>query len=170
MKKIKNLFFKNIKSVVAFIIGVIISGGVVYAATLFTATQVTYNNSNSGSQSTTVEGALDELYTMANNIVPIDPDTFMTNSTKTVYASSKGVCIKRKNKLHCLKINNWNEEKDHIKQIFSDTNCIDYSSEVQCNGASDFNCSVINGGPVRCDDRSSLMSCTVYPNRSITCY
>ena len=66
MKKLKSFIKSNIKTVVAFILGLIISGTSVYAATiLYNANQVGYDNTSSGLTSTDVQGALDELYTKA---------------------------------------------------------------------------------------------------------
>ena len=66
MKKIKELFKKNIKLVIGFILGGIVFGtGAVYAATTLLSQSVYYNNSTSGASSTNVQGALDELYTRA---------------------------------------------------------------------------------------------------------
>lgn len=67
MKKIKELFKKNIKLVIGFIVGGIVFGTVgVYAATTLLSQSVYYNNSTSGATSTNVQGALDELYTRAS--------------------------------------------------------------------------------------------------------
>ena len=44
-----------------FIIGIIVSGTCVYAATLYEAVEVAYDNKNSGSSSSNVQGALDDL-------------------------------------------------------------------------------------------------------------
>ena len=53
-----------------FIIGIIVSGTCAYAATLYEATEVAYDNTNSGSSSTDVQSAIDELYEKANNMEP----------------------------------------------------------------------------------------------------
>ena len=67
MKKIKNFLKNNIKLFVGIIIGIIISGTSVYAATiLFNSNQVGYDNTSSGMSATNVQDALDELYTKAN--------------------------------------------------------------------------------------------------------
>ena len=66
MKKIKEIFSKNTKVIIAFIVGIIISGPTVYAATTLLSQSVYYNNTNSGATSTNVQGALDELYTKAH--------------------------------------------------------------------------------------------------------
>ena len=53
---------KNNRFIIGFIFGIIVSSGIVYAATYISSTYVTYT---SNSQST-VEGALDDLYTKSN--------------------------------------------------------------------------------------------------------
>ena len=168
MKKVKKFLLKNIKPVLAFILGIIISGIGVYAAILYASSDVGYDNTGSGLTSTNVQDALDELYTKAQNMVPIDPDTFQTNTAKTVYASSKGICIKRNNKLNCFKINNWAEEQNHIQQVFSDVSCDVDSSSVGCS-ASDFFCGVDSHGLVFCRDISDLSHCIVSSDGSVGC-
>ena len=169
MKKIKSLFKKNVKLVIGIIIGGVVLWTLgVYAATILASNQVVYDNSSSGISATNVQDALDELYTKAKNMVPIDPNTFNTNTAKTVYASSKGVCIKRNNKLNCFKINNWAEEQTHIQQVFSDISCNVYSSYVICSAA-DFNCLVYSYGRVYCRDRSDYSNCGVDADGSLNC-
>ena len=45
-----------------FILGIVVSGTCVYAATLYEATEVAYDNSSSGTSNVNVQTALDELY------------------------------------------------------------------------------------------------------------
>ena len=168
MKKIKSFIKNNIKIVIAFILGLIISGIGVYAAILYASSDVGYDNTGSGLTSTNVQDALDELYTKAQNMVPIDPDTFKTNTAKTVYASKLGVCIKRNNRLNCFKINNYEEEKDHIQQVFSDISCYVASSYVGCD-ASDMGCNVYSYGGVYCIGRSDDSPCYVNEDGSVNC-
>ena len=52
---------------IGLILGLIISSGIVYAVTLYQAREVAYDNSNSGSNSTDVQSAIDELYEMASD-------------------------------------------------------------------------------------------------------
>lgn len=67
MKKVKRFLIGNIKTVIAFVLGTLISGVTVYAATVIAASQVGYTPpSGSGISSTNVQGAIDELYTRAN--------------------------------------------------------------------------------------------------------
>ena len=165
----KKIIKDNLKIIVAFILGIIISGTGVYAATiLYNGDQVSYDNTSSGMTATNVQDALDELYTKANNMVPIDPNTFETNAAKTVYASSKGVCIKRNNKLNCFKVNNLVEEQNHIQQVFSDISCSVLSSTFRCD-ASDFCCDIDSDGRVRCIDNSDTSGCYVSSAGSVGC-
>ena len=160
----KNFIKNNIKVVTAFIIGGVIFGGTTLVLAAVGANQVTYTNNGQS----TVQGALDTLYTKANNMVPIDPDTFQTNSANTVYASSKGVCIKRNDKLNCFKINNWTEEQNHIQQVFSDINCDVDDMRVNCY-ASDFDCDVFSDGYVSCRDCYDFSRCFVNSDGSVNC-
>ena len=65
MKKIKQVIKMNIKIILGFILGLIWSGGVVYATAngyLFDSDEVSYDNTSSGLESENVQDALDELY------------------------------------------------------------------------------------------------------------
>ena len=127
MKKIKKLLKKNIKLIIGIIIGAVVSGGTVYAATVLAASQVSYTKN---SQST-VDGALDTLFTRANTW--IDPSTIQTNSNGKMFASSKGIVIRRNGTTHFIKANNWSVEKNHIQQVFSDISCdVDSDGSVSC--------------------------------------
>lgn len=53
---------KHYKFILGIVIGLIISGIVGYAATTISSANVSYNNSNSGLKSSTLQGAIDELY------------------------------------------------------------------------------------------------------------
>lgn len=66
MKKIVNKIKQNAKVITAFVLGAILTGGTVYAATVLPSSQVGYNNSASGLAATDVQGALDELYARSN--------------------------------------------------------------------------------------------------------
>ena len=172
MKKIKKFLLGNIKTVVAFILGIIISGTTVYAATiLFNSNQVGYDNTSSGMSATNVQDALDELYTKANTWINpsyIDFTTLAKNTNKTILASKNGICIKRNNKVSCFKVNNWSEEQNHIQQVFSDVSCFVTSSNVNCS-ASDFRCGVGSDGGVNCYDDSGYSGCYVGADGSVSC-
>lgn len=69
MKKISSFLLNNKKFFLGIIIGIIISGGTVFAATiLFASNEVSYDNTNSGMSATNVQDALDELYTKTSKI------------------------------------------------------------------------------------------------------
>ena len=65
MKKLKEFGKKNIKVLVAFVIGLMLSGVGVYAATYINSENVAYDNSSSGLSATNMQDALDEAYTNA---------------------------------------------------------------------------------------------------------
>ena len=58
---------KNYKILIAFILGLTISGIGAYAAVTIASSSVSYDNSSSGAEATDVKGALDELYSLANS-------------------------------------------------------------------------------------------------------
>ena len=167
MKKLiknKNILF----GIIGLILGVSITGVVAYSVY---ANKVTYDNTQSGLQSTEVQGAIDELYTKANTWIDpsyIDFTTLATDANKTILASKNGICIKRNNKVSCFKVNNWSEEQNHIQQVFSDISCNVDSSYVYCN-ASDFFCIVYSNGYVGCRDSSDRSDCDVSTDGSVNC-
>ncbi|MCI8347102.1 MAG: hypothetical protein HFJ12_04040, partial [Bacilli bacterium] len=61
-KEVKKSVGKNYKLMLGFVIGVIVSGIGVYAATTITSENIFYDNSKSGLTSTDLKGAIDELY------------------------------------------------------------------------------------------------------------
>ena len=185
MKKLiknKNILF----GIIGLILGVSITGVVAYSVY---ANKVTYDNTQSGLQSTDVQGAIDELYTKTASCKKIKDNTVYfafgdptTSSTmdyttlnKKVFVARNGdqksVCIIRNSRLHCFDNNNWAIEKDHIQQVFSDVSCNVYSSYVYCD-ASDFRCSVYSNGGVYGYDHSdySSYSCSVGPDGSVSCH
>lgn len=172
MKKIKKFLLGNIKTVVAFILGIIMSVTTVYAATiLYNSNQVEYDNTSSGMSATNVQDALDELSTKANTWIDpsyIDFTTLATNKNKTILASSAGMCIKRNNKVICMK-NNWIVEKVHLPQVFSDASCYVYSSRVDCEDSA-FRCFVNDYGNATCYDYSDYSSCVVDGVGNVYCY
>ena len=62
MKKVKKIIKNNVKVLVGIIIGTMVTGTGVYAATVINASDVSYKNASSGMTSTNVQGAIDELY------------------------------------------------------------------------------------------------------------
>ena len=177
MEKIGKFIKSNIKLVIGIIIGSVISGTTVYAATiLFASNQVSYDNTTSGMNATNVQDALDELYTKANTW--IDPSTIETDSTGKIFASSRGIIIRRNGQTHLIRNDNWAEEQNHIQQIFSDVGaynsstglgCTVNSYYVRCN-ASEFYCTVDSDGNVSCYDLSDDSLCYVRTDGSVDCY
>ena len=170
MKKfIKN----NIKVVIAFIIGGFIFGGSNLVRAAISASQVTYTKN---SQST-VQGALDTLYTRANSwanpsyftTLGLNMSSMQKNARKTMIASKSGILFKRSNgTVHYLKANYWAYEKDHIQKIFSDISCYVDPSYVICS-ASDYYCDVKSDGRALCRDTSDNSVCSVSGSGSVVC-
>ena len=71
MKRIKEFLLNNTKVVIAFVLGVVISGTTVYAATyLYSSNQVSFDKSKVSQYGATkddVQGAIDELYSIAKS-------------------------------------------------------------------------------------------------------
>ena len=164
MKKI----FKFVKqNIIGFIIGGIVFGSLgVYAAGVITSQEVTYED-NTSIGATNVQDAIDKLYAKADNQY-FDLATAKANTTGKVFASKKGVCISRNKTVYCFKINNYDIEKDHVQQVFSDVSCDVYPSAVDCN-ASDFDCFVNSDGYVDCRDNSGHSKCNVNPSGDVRC-
>ena len=165
MSKVGKFLKNNIKLFVGIIIGGILFGGATYViATSIASSNITYTSNGQ----TTVEGALNDLYSKANTW--IDPDTYplKMNSAGTIWATLAGLCIKRNGVSYCFGTNNFIYEKDHIQQVFSDISCYAYSSIVRCN-ASDFLCEVNSQGYVGCYDQSEHSSCEVNGDGSVNC-
>ena len=162
VKHLKN----NYKIIIGIIIGAVISGGGVYAATVIAASNVGYSD-NASLGATNVQDAIDKLYAKADNQY-FDFATAKANTTGKVFASKKGVCISRNKTVYCFKINNYDIEKDHVQQVFSDVSCDVYPSAVDCN-ASDFDCFVNSDGYVDCRDNSGHSKCNVNPSGDVRC-
>lgn len=162
VKYLKN----NYKIIIGIIIGAVISDCGVYAATVIAASSVTYSD-NTSLGATNVQDAIDKLYAKADNQY-FDLATAKANTTGKVFASKKGVCISRNKTVYCFKINNYDVEKEYIKQVFSDVSCIVSSSSVVCL-ASDFYCSVLSDGSVGCTDASDPSGCSVNASGNVSC-
>ena len=101
-------------------------------------------------------------------MVPIDPNTFNTNTAKTVYAGSKGVCIKRNGTQYCFRGINYIAEPKHVQEVFSDVSCFVDSYGVLCHPY-DFDCYVSSIGEVVCTDLGPRENCAVYSRGSVSC-
>ena len=164
--KLRNFIKNNLKIVIAFTLGLLVAGTGVYAATVIAASSVGYTD-NSSLGATNVQNAIDKLYAKADNQY-FDFATAKANTTGKVFASKKGVCISRNKTVYCFKINNYDIEKDHVQQVFSDVSCDVYPSAVDCN-ASDFDCFVNSDGYVDCRDNSGHSKCNVNPSGDVRC-
>ena len=82
----KELFKKNYKILVAFILGLAISGIGAYAVSI-ASSSVTYDNTTSGATATDVKGAIDELYNLAKN--PRCPSGYTKSGNNTKYSCLK---------------------------------------------------------------------------------
>ncbi len=132
------------------VLGGIITGGGVYASTVG-ASSVSYSNASSGLSATNAQGAIDALYEKASTY--IDPSyinfyNMSTNSSKNILGSKSGVCINKDGKISCFKPNNFETEKNHIKEVFS----------------SNGNCTTNRYGDVDCESYSYGLSCLVFKN------
>ncbi len=90
MKKIVNKIKQNAKAIVTFLLGIALTGGTVYAATVLPSSQVGYDNSTSGLVATDVQGALDELNTKANKW--LNPNDMGTPKYYATTGEYKGWC------------------------------------------------------------------------------
>lgn len=164
--KLRNFIKNNLKIVIAFTLGLLVAGTGVYAAGVIASKEITYKD-NTGIGATNVQDAIDKLYAKADNQY-FDLATAQANTTGKVFASKKGVCISRSKKVYCFKANNWDVEKNHIQQVFSDVSCDVDSSSVYCS-ASDFYCFVRSNGYVSCRDYSDDSYCGVSASGSVYC-
>ena len=165
--KLRNFIKNNFKLVVAFTLGLLVAGTGVYAAGVIASKEITYED-NTSIGATNVQDAIDKLYAKADNQY-FDLATAKANTTGKVFASKKGVCISRNKTVYCFKINNYDIEKDHVQQVFSDVSCNVHSSYVDCN-ASDFDCGVGSNGNVYCYDKSDDSRCNVNASGDVRCY
>lgn len=167
MKKIMNKIKQNAKVVAAFLLGMVLTGGTVYAATVLPSSQVGYDNTQSGLTATDVQGALDELNIKADTWINPLEDYKMTPNKKII-ASSSGIKFVRNGHVYAIKANNFNVEKDHIQQIFSDADCMVSSSRVVCD-APDFRVIAYSDGSIMIYDYSDdNQSCNVMPNNAVS--
>jgi len=108
------------------------------------------------------------------------PDTTSPTNYNDVIASSGSnafvqleeeqlsVCIYRNETLECFKNNNFEEETEHVKQVFGEDSCSVSSSSTYCAGDG-FDCRVPSSGGVRCSDYASGHACAVNADGSVDC-
>ena len=197
MKEKINKILKNISnSLFGFMFGIVVASSIgVFAATTLASRSVYYDNSTSGGSSTTVSGAIDELYDMAkthcpegysctllppkyyafglpNATSPTNYNDVITSSGVNAFVQLEGeqlsACIYRNNTLECFKNNNYEEEKEHLKQVFGKSNCSVGSSYSYCDD-SVFYCDASPVGDVSCIDRVAGHECYVYAYGLVSC-
>ena len=112
---------KHYKFIVGIVIGLILSGVVGYAATVISSANVSYNNSNSGLKSNTLQGAIDELYEKT--------DIRNYNKVVSAYSYNSSTCITGEEST-CVKTNCVNSGSckagDIIKFKVNDTDIITF--------------------------------------------
>ena len=179
INKVKNN--KIVWLVLGIIVGLIITGSGVYAATIINASNVAYTGSSVGLYSATMQGAIDEAYsniqTLGIKYAFGDPSSssildYMTlvNSGYNVFAAlngtEKSVCIYRNGSLSCFKYNNYSSEATHLTTVFGSSNCYDMGGK-RCDDGS-YRCTAYSDGSVDCIEYSYYYSCSV--GSSISCY
>ncbi len=188
MKKVKNLF-KNSKTkfILGLILGIILTGGGVYAATIGNSKDVFYDNATSNLSSTNVQDALDELYDKINNKLttyafgtptinsPVDFQEVIASSGSNVFVKKQGsqlsVCLYYNNRLFCMKngTENWETNKAMLNETtFSGATCSASSSYARCYDDS-FNCVARSNGGVNCNDLDAGLYCRVYADGRVEC-
>ena len=174
MRKVfKKVLSHGIAVVVGFAFAILVT---VYAEMYISSSQVIYERNNNQS---TVSDALDNLYARAllyNNPESVDTSTLTSNTKKSIYASSKGVCLVRNNRFYCFKTNNFDIEKEHIQEVFSNVSCNITSTQVFCTESGVNSCRVRSNGDVDCHDTNDPSSsdntsyCYAYSNGDVECY
>ena len=79
------------------------------------------------------------------------------------------VCVYRNNTLECFKNNNYEEEAEHLKQVFGETNCSMNNSGVYC-GIDSFKCDAYSNGRVCCSANNASYYCNIESDGSVNCY
>lgn len=190
MKKVKNLF-KNSKTkfILGLILGIILTGGGVYAATIGNSKDVYYDNATSNLSSTNVQDALDELYDKINNKLttyalgtptinsPVDFQEVIASSGSNVFVKKQGsqlsVCLYYNNRLFCMKngTENWETNKAMLNTTtFPGTTCPSptSSSSASCYDDS-FECEAYTNGDVYCYDPHAGLFCGVRADGRVEC-
>lgn len=93
--RIKKIIKNNLKVLVGMIIGTMVTGTGVYAATVINASDVSYSNASSGMTSTNVQGAIDELYSDSKKNLDFIDETVGADFAHDVFASYySDACLK----------------------------------------------------------------------------
>lgn len=155
------------KNICGFIVGVIVAGSIGVYAINISSNNVTYDNTNSGSSSSNVKGAIDDLYDQADNCITTKAPKYFefgvptTSSTqdyttldKNVFAAlwesgKSGVCTLINDQLICLQMDNYEVEKKHIKEVFSSGSCTENDTYIECQEG-EAGCRAYKDGGVSC--------------------
>ena len=98
--------------------------------------------------------------------------TDYTTVGKNVFAAldtnnTKGVCI-NDNGLFCIKLNDYDNSKEALKNHFGESTCSDNGSYFRCDSGA-FNCTANSNGYVNCNDTSASEKCNVHPSGAVVC-
>ncbi len=188
LKKVKNLF-KNSKTkfILGLILGIILTGGGVYAATIENSKDVFYDNATSNLSSTNVQDALDELYDKINNKLttyafgtptinsPVDFEEVIASSGSNVFVKKQGsqlsVCLYYNNRLFCMKngTENWETNKAMLNTTtFPGATCDISSSFAHCFDDS-FHYDVRSDGSISCRDEVTNLYCYLSAESTVNC-
>ena len=188
LKKRKSLF-KNSKTkfILGIILGIILTGGGVYAATIGNSKDVFYDNATSNLSSTNVQDALDELYDKINNRLTTyafgiptinssaDFQEVIASSGSNVFVKKQGsqlsVCLYYNNRLFCMKngTENWETNKAMLNTTtFPGASCAASSSSAGCYDDS-FICYAYSYGYVPCNAHDADLYCDVRADGAVDC-
>ena len=98
--------------------------------------------------------------------------TDYTTVGKNVFAAldtnnTKGVCI-NDNGLFCIKLNDYDNSKEALKNHFGESTCSDTGSSFHC-GSDAVYCNAFSDGDVGCNDRSTYEYCFVNSSGTVDC-
>lgn len=95
MKKVKKILKNNVKVLVGIIIGTMVTGTGVYAATVINASDVSFKNASSEMTSTNVQGAIEELYNDSKKNLDFIDETVGADFAHDVFLSYySDACLK----------------------------------------------------------------------------
>ena len=163
----------KMKMIIAFILGMIISGGIVFAAEQIYASEVSYDNTSSGLKDNSnhdVEDAqtvLDIINNRMNTSIDVDKYGVKYTTTKNALFTTGFVCFIRNNNRYCIG-HEYSYGRGIIKQAFSDVTCSDDGFSALCS-ADDMTCFIQKNGRFGCADRSVASHCEVDAGGPVTC-
>ena len=103
---------------------------------------------------------------------PTNYNDVIASSGSNVFVQLDGeqlsACIYINNTLECFKNNNYEEETEHLKQVFGEDGCQVDGSDLDCFVA-DFNCRANSSGRVNCRDNAAGHYCHVYATGDVVC-